>query len=1032
MKRAKGPRSGELRRRAKKRLSTAGGDKAVASPGSGPRLLHELQIHQVELELQNEELQQTRTALEESLARYASLYESAPIGYLTLGRDRLIRQVNLTGARLLGLARARLVGGRLDRLLAVESRPIFETFIAKLFAGESADCAVAIRPEDGAPVILELTGTVTEDGQECRVVAADISQRRHAEVALWSAHARLRRFVDANIVGVVIADAAGTVVDANDYYLELIDHTREELERGKVDWRAITPPEWLPADERAIVELRARGTCTPYEKEYLRRDGTRVAVLLADALLPGPEEQIAAFVLDLTERKRAEVALRESESRLREAQELARLGYWTWDVETGVVEWSSQVFKIFGLDPLSFTPHIDSILALSPWPEDHERDQELIRKATASRQQGSYEQRFLRPDGSIGYYQSTFRGKYDARGKLVSIVGTVLDVTQQRQAESAVRESEALLRGILDNMQDAYVRTDRDGRFVMVSPSAARIYGYGSPEDMIGSLSLACYVDEADREALLQQLNASGHVTDYIGQSRKHDGSTFWVSLNAQLLRDSQGNVVGTEGVVRDITERKQAEMKREQLEAQLRQAQKMEGIGRLAGGVAHDFNNCLNVIQGFTRVCLGQSGEGDPLADHLGQVLKASERAALLTRQLLAFGRKQVLLLEVVDLNQVLTEMEKMLRRLIGEDVELVHVLAPDLGLVKTDLGQFGQVIMNLVINARDAMSEGGRLTLATANVELDAEYAARYPDVVAGGYVVVTVADTGIGMDAPTVARLFEPFFTTKSPEKGTGLGLSTAYGIVKQSGGHIVVDSTPGKGSTFKVYLPRETAASAPTAEKPPSAPLRSKGEETILLVEDEDALRQLTTMLLEGAGYRVLSAADGEQALLASERYEGSIALLLTDVVMPRMGGRHLAERLLESRPMLKILFMSGYTDDAILRHGAMGIGLRFLPKPFTEADLTRKIRAVLDGTVTSSAADLAAIVEPTDEPAFDHRELGMLAPDVLARLRTAAVAARYGDLIELIELVGRTQPSVAVVLRQLTDRFDYDGIRALLR
>ena len=393
--------------------------------------------------------------------------------------------------------------------------------------------------------------------------------KQPAEDALRLAHERLRRFVDANIVGVIIANAAGAIIEANDYYLQLVGFSREEFEQGKLNWRAITPPEWLPADERGLQELRARGTCTPYEKEYLRRDGTRVAVLLADATLPGPEEQIAAFALDLSERKRAEAALRESERRLVEAQEMAQLGHWIWDVKTGTVEWSAQVYRIFQLNPRTFTPQIDSILNLSPWPEDHERDKELIRKAMESREKGDYEQRFLRPDGSVGYYQSTFQGKYDAAGALVSIVGTVLDVTEQRRAESAARESTVLLRGILDNLQDAYVRTDRDGRFVMVSPSTARMYGYASPDEMLGLPAELLYADGTDRKALLQQLRASNHVMDFVGQGRRKDGSTFWLSLNAQTLRDPHGSVVGTEGVMRDISERRRAE---EQIEAQLKE----------------------------------------------------------------------------------------------------------------------------------------------------------------------------------------------------------------------------------------------------------------------------------------------------------------------------------------------------------------------------------------------------------------------------------------------------------------------------
>lgn len=380
-----------------------------------------------------------RAQLEASLSRYTALYELAPVGYLTLGRDGTIRQANRTAARLLGLERSRLVGRRLAPLLAGKSQPTFAAYLASVCNDQtSTACEVVMQPEGSPPLTLGLTGILAEDGEEYRIVAADITERARIAEAVQFAHQRLRTFIDASIVGVVIANAAGAIIEANDYYLELVGFTREELEQGMLDWRTITPPEWLPVDARALEELRARGSCTPYEKEYLRRDGSRVAVFLADVMLPGPEEQIVAFALDQTERKRVEAALRESERKLSEAQKLAQLGYWTWDVATGAVTWSETVFEIFQLDPASFIPNTDSILDLSPWPEDHERDKELIRRAMESREKGHYEQRFLRPDGSIGHYQSTFLGKYDTEGKLVAIVGTVLDITQRKHAEEKI------------------------------------------------------------------------------------------------------------------------------------------------------------------------------------------------------------------------------------------------------------------------------------------------------------------------------------------------------------------------------------------------------------------------------------------------------------------------------------------------------------------------------------------------------------------------------------------------------------------
>jgi signal transduction histidine kinase len=386
---------------------------------------------------------------------------------------------------------------------------------------------------------------------------------------------------------------------------------------------------------------------------------------------------------------------------------------------------------------------------------------------------------------------------------------------------------------------------------------------------------------------------------------------------------------------------------KRQRLEEQLRTSQKMEAIGRLAGGVAHDFNNLLCVILSCTGFAMEELRDGDPVKNDILEVKDAAERAAALTRQLLAFSRKQVLQPEVLSLNKIATGVEKMLQRILGEDIDLVQTLEPDLGLTLADPGQIEQVLMNLVVNARDAMPEGGKLTIETSNVEIDEEYAARHVAVTPGSYVQLAVSDTGCGMDEQTRERIFEPFFTTKEKGKGTGLGLSTVYGIVNQSGGNVWVYSEPGQGTTFKIYLPRELSATTATAIKPQAVPRLSRGTETILVVEDEEALRKVARRALCTAGYKVLTAADGDEALLKSEQHAGDIELLLTDVVMPRMSGRAVAEALSKTRPTLKVIYMSGYTDNAIVHHGVLDAGTHFLAKPFTSAALAAKVRQVLD-------------------------------------------------------------------------------------
>jgi two-component system, cell cycle sensor histidine kinase and response regulator CckA len=425
----------------------------------------------------------------------------------------------------------------------------------------------------------------------------------------------------------------------------------------------------------------------------------------------------------------------------------------------------------------------------------------------------------------------------------------------------------------------------------------------------------------------------------------KHvDGGFRWVRSEVRLLRDAAGKPIEAVGSWTDITDRKQ-------LEEQFRQSQKMEAVGKLAGGVAHDFNNLLTVITGYSEMLLGEFRESDPLYGYIEQIRKAGERAASLTRQLLAFSRKQMLVPHVLDLNALLTEMEKMLSRLIGEDIDLKVAAAAGLWRVKVDPGQMEQVVMNLAVNARDAMPQGGALTIETANVERDEAYAAGHPGIRAGDYVMLAVTDTGIGMDEATRARIFEPFFTTKGPEKGTGLGLATVYGIIKQSGGRIDVSSEPGVGAAFKIYLPRadeELTKSKFQVSKP--APPR--GHETVLLIEDEPGVRTLARLILSRSGYKVLEAQNGGEALLICQSQQGPIDIMVTDVVMPNMSGHELAGRLTPLRPEMKVLYLSGYADGAIVHHGLIDAETPFLQKPFTTEALSRKVREVLDATNAS--------------------------------------------------------------------------------
>ncbi len=513
----------------------------------------------------------------------------------------------------------------------------------------------------------------------------------------------------------------------------------------------------------------------------------------------------------------------------------------------------------------------------------------------------------------------------------------------RKRAEATLRVTQERLRQVTASSTAVLYATAVSGetyRPTWVSENIARIMGY-DPAEALGPTWWTDRLHPEDRDPVLAavpSILSRDHLA-FEYRFRHKDGSYHWIHDEARLTRDAGGRPVEVFGSWVDITERKGLEM-------QLLQAQKMEAVGQLAGGVAHDFNNVLTAIAGYAELLREDLPGEDARRGDLEEILRATDRAAALTRQLLAFSRRQVLAPRVLDLNTVVASVDNMLGRLIGADVELRTALAPELGAVRADPGQLEQVIMNLVVNARDAMPRGGKLTIETANAELDESYALEHPAVVAGPYVMLAVSDSGVGMDAATQARIFEPFFTTKEKGKGTGLGLATVYGIVKQSGGNIWLYSEPGRGTTFKIYLPRvDQPLELPTPT--PAARETPRGTETVLLVEDDDAVRALARKMLAAHGYTVLAAPSGADALELAASHAGPIHLLVTDVVLPGISGRELAIRFQSVRPGLKVLYTSGYTDDAVVHHGVLDAGIAFLQKPFTSGALARKVRETLD-------------------------------------------------------------------------------------
>lgn len=518
-------------------------------------------------------------------------------------------------------------------------------------------------------------------------------------------------------------------------------------------------------------------------------------------------------------------------------------------------------------------------------------------------------------------------------------------VADRQETERNIAQQRVLLQSILDSWTDAVIVADTSGKIILRNPQGIQYTAGAALEEVnerypetLGLFKSDCVTLFKVEELPLSRALA-GQFTNELELFVRppSGGEPRWMLAVAAPLFNAEGGMQGGVVFLRDITARKQ-------LEQQLRQAQKVEAVGQLAGGIAHDFNNLLAVIIGYSEIIEDRLGKSDPLSAKAGQITAAGKRAAALTRQLLAFSRQQVLEPKILDLNAIVDDTNRMLQRLIGENIQLVTNTSPELGRVKADRGQIEQVIMNLAVNGRDAMPQGGKLTITTANTEMDKVYACQHPGAVAGRYVMLVVSDTGCGMDIKTQAHIFEPFFTTKGPGKGTGLGLSTVYGVVKQSGGYVSVYSELGRGTTFRIYLPRtdEPLKSVPGKDGSKTA----RGWETVLVVEDAQPLRELARELLEGYGYKVLEAANGADAIRVVEKLQEPIHLLLTDVVMPGMDGRKLADHIINIHPKIKVLYMSGFTDDAIVHHGVLDSGVALLEKPFTKDSLTRKVREVL--------------------------------------------------------------------------------------
>jgi PAS domain S-box-containing protein len=889
-------------------------------------------------------------ALRRSEARFRVMIEKSTEVISLTSADGTTRYVSPSGWKLLGFTPGEEGAEPLGRHVVAEDLQRLKADVARLVSAGQRDMSAefGVYHRDGSLRWIDATFTNLLDDPDVAALVGnyrDVTARKLAEEALLANRNALEQ---AQAIAHVGSFSSGI-------------HPEDEIHWSRETCRIFGVPEGTamtvqslfarvhPADREALrlAERNAIENDLPIDVEHRveRPDGrlcwVRVRASVERATVVGPP-RMTGTVQDVTDQHLALEALRASEERYRRIVETTVEGVFTYDADNVITFVNGRMAEMLRCAVEEAVGQ--SVFAFIDGASREDAERRIGRRKRGIEERSDF--RFRRKDGTDLWASAQATAFFDGEGRFAGAVAMVTDISEQRLA----RELQARLAAIVESSEDAILSASLDGVITSWNAGAERLYGYSAAEMIGQSLSLLSPPGVSDDErSTLEQVARGEAVPPRETMRRRKDGSTIDVGLTVSPIRDAAGTIIGASKIARDLTARKQAEAALRRTEEQFRQAQKMEAVGRLAGGVAHDFNNLLSVILSYAELSVGVLRTGDPMREDIEEIRLAADRATGLTRQLLAFSRQQVLQPRVLDLNDTLKAMERMLGRLLGEDIELTWLTPPHLGRVLADAGQIEQVVMNLAVNARDAMPHGGKLTIETDNVEVDAGYAGAAVGVTGsippGDYVMLAVCDTGVGMDAATRSRIFEPFFTTKETGKGTGLGLATVFGIVQQSGGYVGVYSEPGQGSTFKVYLPRtdRTVEAAPSSK--PTSVLR--GSETILLVEDEDQLRTVARNILRRNGYNVLEGSNGGEAFLISKDFPAEIHLLLTDVVMPRMSGRKLAEHLALDRPAMKVLYVSGYTDDAIVHHGILNAGVEFLQKPFTPVALLRRVREVLD-------------------------------------------------------------------------------------
>jgi len=664
-----------------------------------------------------------------------------------------------------------------------------------------------------------------------------------------------------------------------------------------------------------------------------------------DYLIKGQLDKnlLARSIRYAIERKQAEEALLKSEAALKEAQRVGQIGSWDWDAVGDTITWSEEYYRIFNFDPNVPPPNYQNHLNIYT-AESAERLDAAVKKTVQTGEPYELDLEIARLTGPTRWICARSEAKRDADGRIVGLRGTAQNISERKKAEKALVERDAFIRNILEAVDEGFIMVDRQYRIMSANKAFCRFENIQEGQ-VLGRLcyevshhcNRPCF--EAGEECAVKRTFETGAPQSGSHTHVSENGTKYHVEIKSYPVTDALGDVVSAIETITDVTEKVK-------IEAQLRHDQKMEAVGTLAGGIAHDFNNILNVIIGYGTMVMDRIGDDQLAREHMHEVLTAADRAANLTKRLLLFSRKEVAEFKPVDVNELVINMEKMLSRIIGEDINLVADLMGTKAMVMADAGQMEQVLMNLATNARDAMPEGGSLTIKTELREIDAEFIKAYEYGVSGAYAVISITDTGTGIDKEKQLRIFDPFFTSKEVGKGTGLGLSIAYGIIKQHKGYIKVYSEPGKGTTFKIWLPviEDTAEKKPEVESFTSL---KGGTETILVAEDDASMRKLTSTVLEAFGYSVITAEDGEEAIMKFMENKDRIALVVLDMIMPKKSGKEVSEAIREKRPLTKILFVSGYTMDIIKTQELTAAGFDFINKPVLPKDLVKKVREILD-------------------------------------------------------------------------------------